>query len=91
MAGPEESRSRLETAVGDVVDVPEDEDFQAALRGQVKKAPAANPELASEIMAMLNTSSIVTESGSQIVSESHIGGDNVQISNARDVDIRHRG
>ncbi|MEU7891208.1 hypothetical protein AB0B54_37400 [Microbispora bryophytorum] len=88
LAGREESRSRLEAAVADVAGAPEDEDFHAALRGQVKKALITDPDLADEILAMLNASPIIAGSGAQIVSGSHIGGDSIQIGNARDVDIR---
>ena len=84
----EESRPALEAAVAEVAKAPDDDDFTAALRGQVKKALAAEPALAEEIVAMLNASLVVAGPGSQVVSGSHIGGDSIQISTAHDVDIR---
>jgi hypothetical protein len=83
-----ESRAALEAAVAEVVRAPDDDDFTAALRGQVKKALAAEPGLAEEIVAMLNASPVVAGPGSQVVSGSHIGGDSIQIGTAHDVDIR---
>jgi len=90
LARREESRPRLEAAVADVAESPDDEDFTAALRAQIKKALAADAQLAGDIAAMLNASPIVAGPGSQIISGSHIGGDAIQIGTARDIDIHRR-
>lgn len=90
LARREESRPQLEAAVADVVEAPEDEDFVAALRAQIKKALAADASLADDIAAMLKTSPIVAGPGSQIISGSHIGGDVIQIGTAGDVTIHRR-
>ncbi|NJP92831.1 hypothetical protein HCN51_25800 [Nonomuraea sp. FMUSA5-5] len=87
----EESRERIESAVQDVVETPDDEDLHAALRGQLKKALAADPGLAGDVAELLRTApaaAIAANVGSQIVSGSSISGDNIQIGQARDVDIR---
>ncbi|MEU4511439.1 hypothetical protein AB0G05_18265 [Nonomuraea wenchangensis] len=91
--GREESRERIESAVQDVVETPEDEDLHAALRGQLKKALAADPQLLGDITELLRTAppaAVAGNLGSQIVSGSSISGDNIQIGQARDVDIRRR-
>jgi len=90
LARREESRPQLEAAVADVADAPDDEDFIAALRGQIKKALAADAQLTDDIAAILKSSPIVSGSGSQIITGSHIGGDAIQIGTARDVNIRPR-
>ncbi|MEW1836780.1 hypothetical protein AB0392_02325 [Nonomuraea angiospora] len=89
----EESRDRIESAVQDLVETPGDEDLVAALRGQLKKALAADPELVRDVTELLRTASagaIVGNDGSQMVSGSSISGDNIQIGQARDIDIRRR-
>jgi hypothetical protein len=43
----------ITAAVNDVVDAPADDDFQAALRGQVKKALAADADLAADVARLL--------------------------------------
>ncbi|SEH03919.1 hypothetical protein SAMN05444920_14811 [Nonomuraea solani] len=86
----EESRPALEGAVADAVAEPADEDYAAALRGQIKKALAADPALAAEIEGMLAAAPIVAGPGSQIMADNRIGGSAVQIGSARDVDIRHQ-
>jgi hypothetical protein len=90
LARREESRPQLEAAVADVAQAPDDEDFTAALRGQIKKALAADARLADDIAAMLKASPIVAGPGSQVISGSHIGGDVIQIGTARDVNIHRR-
>ena len=49
LLGRDESRPAIEAAVTDLAEHPEDEDFQAAVRAQVRKALTADPELAAEI------------------------------------------
>ncbi len=46
----------LEQAVSDAVDAPQDEDFQAALRAQLKRALLADPDLVAELAGMLPAS-----------------------------------
>lgn len=89
--GREESRARIEAAVLDVVETPDDQDLNAALRGQLKKALVADPELTKDVVALLNgapAAAIAGNTSSPIVSNSTISGDNIQIGGARDVDIR---
>ncbi|MFF4416404.1 hypothetical protein ACFYY8_28110 [Streptosporangium sp. NPDC001559] len=89
----EESRDRIESAVQDLADEPEDEDALAALRGQLKRALAADPELAGDVARLLGAASAsapVVNSGGQVVSGSSISGDNVQIGSARDVNLHRR-
>ncbi|MEO3859688.1 hypothetical protein [Acrocarpospora sp. B8E8] len=81
-----ESRAALESAVADVPADGDDADAVAALRMQVRKALAADPELAADIAQMLSTAG----AGSQVISGSHIGGDVNQIGSARDVSITGR-
>jgi len=90
LARREESRPQLEAAVADVAESPRDEDFVAALRGQIKKALAADAQLAADIEAMLNASPIVAGPQSQIVANSRVGGDVIQIGSAGDVTIHRR-
>ncbi|GAA1353429.1 hypothetical protein [Streptomyces beijiangensis] len=49
----EDSRADIERAVRDAVAAPEDEDFQAALRAQIKRALRDDAELAAEIAGLL--------------------------------------
>ncbi|MFC3979029.1 MULTISPECIES: hypothetical protein [Streptosporangium] len=89
----EESRDRIEFAVQDLADEPEDEDALAALRGQLKRALAADPELAGDVARLLRAASAstpVVNSGGQVVAGSSISGDNVQIGSARDVNLHRR-
>ncbi|MEU1734995.1 hypothetical protein [Streptosporangium sp. NPDC020145] len=89
----EESRDRIESAVQDLADEPEDEDALAALRGQLKRALAADPELAGDVARLLRAASAstpVVNNGGQVVAGSSISGDNVQIGSARDVNLHRR-
>ncbi|MEU5864612.1 hypothetical protein ABZ815_25830 [Nonomuraea sp. NPDC047529] len=84
----DESRAQIEAAVQDVAEVPDDEDFPAALRVQLKKALAVDPVLAEDVVQLLG--SAPAPSVSQSVAGSRIGGDNIQIGQARDVHIGRR-
>jgi hypothetical protein len=53
LLGRDESRPAIEAAVTDLGEHPDDEDFQATVRAQVKKALTADPELAAEIGRLL--------------------------------------
>ncbi|MER7212307.1 hypothetical protein ABT340_35065 [Streptosporangium sp. NPDC000239] len=89
----EESRDRIESAVQDLAGEPEDEDALAALRGQLKRALAADPELAGDVAELLRAASAstpVVNNGGQVVAGSSISGDNVQIGSARDVNLHRR-
>lgn len=90
IARREQSRPQLEAAVADVAEARGDEDFIAALRGQIKKALAADPELAGDVVAMLNEAPVIAGPGSQVISGSHISGDAIQIGTARDITIHRR-
>ncbi|WP_369776464.1 hypothetical protein [Streptomyces sp. R33] len=46
-------RQELESAVRDVADEPQDPDFQAALRGQLRRILEGDPGLAAELAALL--------------------------------------
>ncbi len=81
----EASRPAIESAVTDLAHDPTDEDFQATLRAQIKKALREDPELTRELTAMLNaagptinasgTRSIATQTNSGIANT----GDNATI------------
>lgn len=62
------AKEAAQEAVGDVANNPEDEDYQVALRVQLKKILSADPELAAEITQILE------ESAPQPA------GDNIQMS-----------
>jgi hypothetical protein len=49
----EESRPMIEATVTDLAANPDDEDYQAALRAQIRKALAADPTLADDLHTML--------------------------------------
>jgi hypothetical protein len=82
----EESAEVIEGAVTDLVEDPQDDDRVAALRLQIRKALAADPELATEIRGMLNDAGVtVTASGersiaAQTISGVAVTGDDAQIT-----------
>jgi hypothetical protein len=49
----EEGRADLERAISDVAEAPEDADFQAVLRVQLKRALRDDPELAADLAQLL--------------------------------------
>ncbi|MEV4630116.1 hypothetical protein AB0J90_28035 [Micromonospora sp. NPDC049523] len=82
LLGRDESRPAIEAAVTDLGENPDDEDLQAAVRAQVKKALADDPELAAEIGRVLADAGVpgtakyaVTVTGSQGV---QVGDGNTQ-------------
>ncbi|WP_326824255.1 hypothetical protein [Streptosporangium sp. NBC_01756] len=88
-----QNKKRIEAAVEDVTDTPDDEDSHAALRGQLKRALAADPDLLKDIAEMLRNAGGAVIAGnerSQIVNANLIGGDNLQIGEARDITFRRR-
>lgn len=48
-----EGRADLERAIGDLAEAPDDADFQAVLRVQLKRALRADPELAADLAQLL--------------------------------------
>jgi hypothetical protein len=73
--GREESRAALEGAVSDVAENPGDEDFQVALRAQIKKALVADQDLARDIAQMLDQGGVtVTVSGERSIAAQTISG-----------------
>ncbi|KUN75587.1 hypothetical protein [Streptomyces griseoruber] len=68
-------RQELESAVRDVADDPEDPDFQAALRGQLRRILEGDAELAAELAALLAQSGArVTTLGERAVNVHHMTG-----------------
>lgn len=66
---------RLEQAVAEAAQAPEDEDFQAMLRVQIKKALLADAELTADIARMVSESSVsFTASGEGAVAVQHNSG-----------------
>jgi hypothetical protein len=58
----------IEEAVADVAENPGDEDFETALRAQLKKALAQDPELAADVVKLLDESGIsATATGERAV------------------------
>jgi hypothetical protein len=75
LLGRTESRAAIKTAVIDVADHPDDEDFAAALRVQMRKALEADPELASEVSGMLTNAGVsIVASGKGSVAAQTISG-----------------
>lgn len=58
----EESRGHLERAVDGVVAEPEDDDAQATLRQEIKRALREDPALLEDVKAMLAEAPVVQES-----------------------------
>ena len=68
---------RIEAALEDVAAHPEDEDLQAALRGQVRRQLAASPELAEQLLADVRASGQrinIAASGARSVAAQSITG-----------------
>ncbi|WP_062437208.1 hypothetical protein [Herbidospora daliensis] len=85
-----ESRPALEAAVADLAADTHDEDLVTVLRVQVKKILAADQQLAADIAALLKTAPIAAGAGSQVISNSRIGGDAFQIGTAGNITIGER-
>ncbi|GAA2050061.1 hypothetical protein GCM10009839_65370 [Catenulispora yoronensis] len=63
-------RPRLEEAVGDLADNPEDDDFRAALRAQLKRALSGadkidDPDLAADLAGLLQSAGMTVEASGQ--------------------------
>lgn len=86
LLGREESAPAVTAAVVDLAEDPEDEDRLAAVRLQIRKALAADPELAADVARMLQVAGVtVTASGersiaAQTISGVAITGDNAQVT-----------
>ncbi|MGW8889972.1 hypothetical protein [Streptomyces sp. NPDC055749] len=69
---------RLDQAVAEAAQAPEDEDFQAMLRVQIKKALLADAELTADIARMVSESAVssvsFTASGEGAVAVQHNSG-----------------
>ncbi|WP_330286777.1 hypothetical protein [Streptomyces sp. NBC_00576] len=71
-------RQELESAVSDVAEDPQDSDFQAALRGQLRRILEGDPELAAELGTLLTESGAdITALGERAVNIGHMTGGNV--------------
>ncbi|MFF2330431.1 MULTISPECIES: hypothetical protein [unclassified Streptomyces] len=66
-------RQELDSAVRDLADDPEDSDFQAALRGRLRRILEQDPELTAELGALLAQSDAhVTALGERAVNVGHM-------------------
>jgi hypothetical protein len=72
-----EANKGAKEAVTDAANHPEDEDFQAALRVQLKKLLATDEELRTEIDRILDENAVDGTSGTQIVQ--NVTGDRNQV------------
>jgi hypothetical protein len=86
LLGRDTSVPAMREAVTDLVDDPADEDRIAALRWQIRKVLAADPEMAAEIRRMLADQGVaITASGersiaAQTISGVAVTGDGAQIT-----------
>ncbi|MFC9621017.1 hypothetical protein ACFTXM_13740 [Streptomyces sp. NPDC056930] len=73
--GNQQDSSELDRAVAEAAEAPEDEDFQAMLRVQIKRALLADAELTADIARLLSQSSVsLTASGDGSVAVQHNSG-----------------
>ena len=73
--GEGKASAAVEEAVVDVAENPGDEDFQAALRAQVKKALSQDPELARDLAELLRQGGVtVTATGDRAAAIGHNTG-----------------
>lgn len=71
-------RPELESAVRDLAEDPQNPDFQAALRGQLRRVLEQDPELIAELGALLTQSGArVTTLGERAVNVRHMTGGTV--------------
>ena len=69
------SGAQIETAVRDVAEHPEDQDFQVALRAQIKKAVEADPDLEADLVALLKAGGVtISATGARAVAVQHNEG-----------------
>ncbi len=70
-----ESSAAIGSAVTDVAEHPDEEDYTAALRVQIRKALDADPQLADEVSGMLTKAGItIVASGDRAVAAQNISG-----------------
>jgi hypothetical protein len=75
LLGRPESRAAIQTAVTDVAERPDEEDYAAALRVQIRKALEADPQLASDVSGMLTGAGVsIVASGDRAVAAQDISG-----------------
>ncbi|MGW9123075.1 hypothetical protein ACWGRV_41945 [Streptomyces sp. NPDC055663] len=73
--GNQQDPAELDQAVAEAVEAPEDEDFQAMLRVQIKRALLADAELTADIARLLSQSPVtLTASGEGSVAVQHNSG-----------------
>lgn len=78
-------------AVAELAADPDNPDLQAMLRVQIGRLLKADPELAEQVRTLLEQAQATAPLSAQIrqeVRQSVIGGDSIQIGQARDVDIQ---
>ncbi len=70
-----ESSAAIGSAVTDVAEHPDEEDYTAALRVQIRKALDADPQLADEVSGMLTNAGVsIVASGDRAVAAQNISG-----------------
>ena len=77
LLGRGESRPAIEATVSDLATDPDDEDYRAALRVQIRKALTADPALADEVRGTLTQAGVtitITASGTRSVAAHTITG-----------------
>lgn len=73
--GSQQDPADLDRAVAEAAESPDDEDFQAMLRVQIKRALLADPDLTAEVAQLLTESSVsLTASGDGAVAVQHNSG-----------------
>jgi len=75
LLGRPESSAAIGSAVTDVAEHPDEEDYTAALRVQIRKALDADPQLADEVSGMLTNAGVsIVASGDRAVAAQNISG-----------------
>jgi len=75
LLGRPESRAAIGSAVTDVAEHPDEEDYTAALRVQIRKALDADSQLANDVSGMLTKAGItIVASGDRAVAAQDISG-----------------
>ncbi|WP_285580171.1 hypothetical protein [Herbidospora sp. NBRC 101105] len=88
LTADEPARTAVREAIAYVIEDAADPDAVAALRLRVKKALSADARLAADIAALVKDATPLTAgAGSQVISDSHVGGNVTQIGAARDVTL----
>jgi hypothetical protein len=75
LLGRPESRDAIGSAVTDAAEHPDEEDYTAVLRVQIRKALEADPQLASDVAGMLANAGVsIVASGDRAVAAQDISG-----------------